>query len=149
LTVTDATANELTVTEATANELTVTAATANELTATEATATEANLIETTGTVTEEVIAIAVVIPIHAIATREAGHQHLRLCSSSHLLHLPCVEGTTGTGIVLGMLGPGIRSRFLAPTLLILCLGTRSLPDSLLRPPTTTEVVVVTGTGTSV
>jgi len=100
VTANEVTVNEVTVNEVTANEVTVSAVTVNEVTATEVIHTE-----TTGTVTEEAIAIAVVIRIRATVTREAG-QHRRHCSSSLSRHHPCVAETTGTEIVVGMLGPG-------------------------------------------
>ena len=100
LTVNEVTVNEVTANEVTVNEVTVSAVTVNEVTATEVIHTEM-----TGTVTEEAIAIAVVIRIRATVTREAG-QHRRHCSSSLSRHHPCVAETTGTEIVVGMLGPG-------------------------------------------
>jgi len=104
----------------------------NEVTVSEVTATEVIHTEMTGTVTEEAIAIAVVIRIRATVTREAG-QHRRHCSSSLSRHHPCVAETTGTEIVVGMLGPGMRS----------------LPALRHRPPTMTEVEADTGTAGAV
>jgi hypothetical protein len=105
VTVSEVTVSEVTVSEVTVSEVTVNEVTVNEVTVSEVTATEVIHTEMTGTVTEEAIAIAVVIRIRATVTREAG-QHRRHCSSSLSRHHPCVAETTGTEIVVGMLGPG-------------------------------------------
>jgi hypothetical protein len=79
---------------------------ANAVIANAATVTEVILTEMTGTGTEEAIVIVVVILIRATVTREVDPLRLRLCSSLLSRHRPFVAGMTGTGIVVGMLGPG-------------------------------------------
>jgi hypothetical protein len=148
-------ANELIATAAIATESIATestAAIATESTAIEAIATVATPTEMTGTVIEEAIVIADVTLIRATVTQEAGHQRLLHCNSSLSRHLPCVVEMTGTGIVLGMLGPGkpfSLSGISSPNFLMPFSGTRSLPDSLHHLPTMTGVEVVMGTGVGV
>jgi hypothetical protein len=107
------TASVVTASVVTASVVTASVVTASVVTASVVTGTAVIHTGMTGTVTVEATVIAVVT-----ATPEADLQRLRRCSSS-LSHLhPCVAEMTETGIVLVMLGPGLRPcKSLLPMLL--------------------------------